>query len=249
MEALRTFWLRYFRYDWKFGLFLILLFGIPRFILVLQANKTGTYSLAFIVFVCMWFVPLVFLTKQGRRSILLNRPRHYVRLLYSFMLGALGCAVIFAIFFLLFGGQSLDNAFVYIGRIGGVPVDVPASDKWIYFLIAATPSMIFSPIGEEFLYRGVVHGSFVGRFGEVKASYFDGLAFALTHLAHFGIVYTAARWLFLPLPAVLWVVSMFIVSQVFFRCKLLCDSLWGAVFSHAGFNLAMMYFIFYWLIL
>lgn len=117
----------------------------------------------------------------------------------------------------------------------------------MYFLIAATPSMIFSPIGEEFLYRGVVRGSFVGRFGEVRASYLDGLAFALTHLAHFGIVYTVLGWTFLPVPAFLWVLAMFAVSQIFFRCKLFCGSLWGAVFSHAGFNFVMMYFIFYWL--
>lgn len=246
MEALRRFWLRYFRYDWKFGLFLILLFGIPRFMLVLQANKAGTYNLAFIIFFLMWFTPLVFLTKQGRKSIFLNRPNQYVRLLFSFILGALGCAVIFAFFTLLFG-HSLDNAFVYIGRIGAIPADLPAVDKWMYFLIAATPSMIFSPIGEEFLYRGVVHGSFVGRFGEVRASYLDGLAFALTHLAHFGIVYTVLGWTFLPVPAFLWVLAMFAVSQIFFRCKLFCGSLWGAVFSHAGFNFAMMYFIFYWL--
>lgn len=76
METLRTFWLRYFRYNWKFGLFLILLFGIPRFILVLQASKAGTYNLAFIVFLLMWFTPLVFLTKQGRKSIFLHRPNH-----------------------------------------------------------------------------------------------------------------------------------------------------------------------------
>lgn len=107
--------------------------------------------------------------------------------------------------------------------------------------------MLFSPIGEEFLYRGVVHGSFIAKYGEVKASIFDGLAFALTHLAHFGIIYQAGSWDFYMVPALLWVVSMFTVSQVFFRCKLMCDSIFGAVFSHAGFNFAMMYFIFYYI--
>lgn len=84
-----------------------------------------------------------------------------------------------------------------------LPCRFVGGGKWMYFLIAATPSMIFSPIGEEFLYRGVVHGSFVGRFGEVHASYLNGLAFALTHLAHFGIVYTVLGWTFLPVPAFL----------------------------------------------
>lgn len=246
MEALRKFWQHYFKYNWKFGVFLILLFGIPRFILILQANMSGQYKFAFIVFFLMWFAPLVFLTKQGRKAMLLKRPNHSIRLLYSFVLGGAACVVIFAFFSLLFG-HSLSNAFAYIGRLGAIPTDLAASDKWMYFLIAATPSMLFSPIGEEFLYRGVVHGSFVGRFGELRASYLDGLAFALTHLAHFGIIYNLGGWHFLPVPALLWVLSMFAVSQVFFRCKLMCDSIWGAVFSHSGFNFVMMYLIFYWL--
>ena len=105
--------------------------------------------------------------------------------------------------------------------------------------------MIFSPIGEEFLYRGIIHGSFVPKFGEMKASVFDSLAFAFTHIAHFGIIYTLGAWQFLPVPALLWVASMFLVSQVFFRCKLFCDSIWGAVAAHSGFNFVMMYGIFY----
>lgn len=35
---LRSLWTRFFRYNWAFGLFLVLLFGIPRFVLVLEAN-------------------------------------------------------------------------------------------------------------------------------------------------------------------------------------------------------------------
>lgn len=65
------------------------------------------------------------------------------------------------------------------------------------------------------------------------------------HIAHFGIIYASGIWLFLPIPATLWVVAMFAVSQLFFRCKQLCDSIWGAVVAHSGFNFAMMYLIFF----
>ncbi len=244
MEALRKIWRRFFEYNWKFGIFLIVLFGIPRFILVFQANMSGGYGVAFIIFFIMWFAPLVFLTKQGRREIGIKRPNQYIRLLYSFGIGILSCAIIFGIFLLLFD-KSLSNAFVYMGRVGSVPGSISDSDKFIYLIISAIPIMLFSPIGEEFLYRGVVHGSFVSRFGETKASVFDSLAFAFTHLANFGIIYNAGNWSFLPIPAFIWVLSMFLLSLVFFRCKLMCDSIFGAVFSHAGFNLAMMYIIFY----
>lgn len=106
--------------------------------------------------------------------------------------------------------------------------------------------MIFSPIGEEFLYRGVIHGSFVEKSGEFKASIYDSLAFALTHLAHFGIIYDGEAWQFLLAPSILWVLSMFLVSQLFFRCKMMSQSIFGAVLSHSGYNLAMMYLIFYY---
>ncbi|MDR0938279.1 MAG: CPBP family intramembrane metalloprotease [Mediterranea sp.] len=244
-EVLLRIWQHIFKFDWRFGVFLVLLFGIPRFILVLDANVSGNYGTAFIIFFLMWFAPLLFLTKKGRREIGMWRPNRYIHLLGSFVTGALSCAAIFGMF-VLFYGKGEGNAFVYMARataqIGGT---IPESERLTYFLIAAIPSMIFSPIGEEFLFRGVVHGSFVGQFGESGASFFDSGAFALTHLAHFGIVYSAGNWSFLPIPALLWVLAMFFVSQVFFRCKLMCNSIFGAVLSHSGFNFAMMYFIFY----
>jgi membrane protease YdiL (CAAX protease family) len=105
--------------------------------------------------------------------------------------------------------------------------------------------MVFSPIGEELFYRGIVHGSFVPKTGEHMASIIDSLAFALTHLAHFGIVYIMGNWSFLFVPSLLWVFFMFLTSRLFFLCKVKTGSILGAIASHAGFNLAMMYFILY----
>lgn len=161
----------------------------------------------------MWFVPFIFLTGYGRKCIGIRKPDHCGRLFLSFIAGGMSCAVIFALFFLLYD-KTIDNAFVYIG--GNNPgAFISGPDKQLYFWIAVIPSMIFSPIGEEFLYRGMIHGSFVQRFGESKASVLDSLAFAVTHVAHFGIVYVSGIWQFLPFPAVLWVLSMFVVSQIF----------------------------------
>jgi hypothetical protein len=41
---LRPFWNRYVSYDWKFGLALILLICVTRFILLMRANVTGSYQ-------------------------------------------------------------------------------------------------------------------------------------------------------------------------------------------------------------
>lgn len=240
---LRKYWNSRFLYNWKLGVFLILLFGIPRFIIVLQSYVDRSYATVMFVFLSMWLVPFILLTKDGRRNIGIKYPSHWWRIVLSFIAGGLTCYIIFCLFFFLFQ-TSIENAFLYIA--GNNPSSgVSEPDKLIYFCIAVIPSMLFSPIGEEFLYRGIIHGSFVSKFGETKASIFDSLAFALTHIAHFGIIYMSGIWQFLPIPTILWVLSMFITSQVFFRCKLYCNSIWGAVAAHSGFNFIMMYGIFY----
>lgn len=240
---LRKGWRPFFRYDWKFGLFLILLFGIPRFFIVLQSYLTKSYAAVAFLFLIMWFTPLIFLTKEGRRYIGMKRPDHSVRLVSAFIAGCCCCAVLFGLFLLLFG-KTTDNAFVYIGS-GNYGTSIPGQDRILYFWLAAIPGMIFSPIGEELLYRGIIHGSFVERFGEKKAAVFDSLAFAITHIAHFGIVYIGGIRMFLPLPAFVWTTSMFCSCIVFSCCKWYSCSIWGAVLAHSGFNFAMMYFIFF----
>ena len=245
---LRTFWQKIFRYNWIFGLVLILLLGIPRFFIVLQANVTGNYNLVPVVFLFMWFSPLIFLTKNGRRSIGIKRPSNYYWLFYSFFLGILICMVTYIVAIFLFE-HTISNWFVYISKsytVSGMVVN--DSNRLIYFLIYSLTGITISPVGEELFYRGLVHGSFVKRFGEQRASIADSSAFALTHLAHFGIVYYSGTWHFLFIPALFWVLFMFITSRIFFVCKQKTGSLLGAIFCHAAFNLTMMYLIFYYIL-
>ncbi|MDU1889347.1 MAG: CPBP family intramembrane glutamic endopeptidase [Dysgonomonas sp.] len=243
MDALRPIW-KFISYNYKFGLFLILLFGIPRFLLVLDANSSGGYGYVSIMFILMWFTPFIFFTKDGRRQIGFKKPANKLWLIYSFLIGFAFCAIMFIGANLLFG-DTINNSFNYISRTYTIPAEALETNKFLFFMMFSFIGMTFSPIGEEFLYRGVVHGSFVEQFGERKASLFDSLAFALTHLAHFGIVFNMGEWTFLPVPALLWVLGMFIASQLFFLCKQFSESILGAVICHAGYNIGMMYFIFY----
>jgi len=105
--------------------------------------------------------------------------------------------------------------------------------------------MTFSPIGEELFYRAVIHQAFKGELGDRKAAVIDSAAFALTHLAHFGIVYAAGAWKFMPLPALLWVSAMFFTCLVFNRVRQESGSILGAILTHAGFNFGMGFLIFY----
>lgn len=237
-----------FSFNWKFGLTLILLLGIPRFVIVLSAAVSRNSGLVSIIFVIMWFMPLLLLTKEGRRRIGIRAPKSYGWLFGSILLGGAVCVITF-LCFQLYYGDSLQNAFVYMS--GNYPVGETAmtpSTRFTYFLIGTMASISFSPLGEELFYRGIVHESFVSRFGEQRASTFDSLAFALTHIAHFGIVYVAGAWQVFCLPALLWVIAMFVTSKVFFLCKQRSGSIWGAVLSHIGFNTMMMYITYYFVL-
>jgi len=241
---LRPFWNRYFKFDWKFGLFLLLIVCVPRFILVLNANEAGNYSFIGLIMFISALVPFIFLTKYGRRQIGIRKAKKI-----QFVIGALIIGIIGSLILYLLGkglyDNSYENWYVYIGKSYNIPDGISLQDKKILFIIMAITGMTFSPIGEEFFFRGIVNSSFAKSIGERKASVVDSAAFAVTHISHFGFVFINNQWDFYVVPTIIWVLCMFFVSILFFRLKKLTDSLWGAILCHSGFNLGMIYCIFY----
>ena len=241
---LKPFWNRYFKFDWKFGLFLLLSVCITRFILVLKANETGNYSLIGLVMFLSAIIPFIFLSKYGRKKIGIKTTRKLHYLIF-----ALGIGIIFSVVLHYLGkvlyGNSYENWYEYIGKSYNIPENISAQEKRTMFLIMAITGMIFSPIGEELFFRGIVHGSFAKSLGNKKASIIDSSAFALTHISHFGLVFVNKNWDFYIVPAIIWVLGMFIASLIFFEMKKRTDSILGAILCHSGFNLGMIYCIFY----
>ncbi|MCH7785838.1 MAG: CPBP family intramembrane metalloprotease [Bacteroidetes bacterium] len=237
------------KFNWQFGLAFIILFGIPRFLMVLDANQTRNYNFVSLIFLVMWITPFIFLTRKGRKFIGIIRTKKYTWLVYSFLLGITACTIAYFIGKWLYQ-HSISNWFVYISNsYGAIPIEeLKGNNKHLYFVIFALIGMTFSPIGEELLYRGLIHQSFVSRYGNNKASIIDSLAFTIVHLAHFGIIYVNGTWEFLFIPAFLWLLLMFLTSRMFFYCKSKSESIYGAILSHAGFNLAMTFFIFYYIL-
>jgi membrane protease YdiL (CAAX protease family) len=245
---LRPFWTRIFKQGWLFGILLILLFGIPRFIMVLQTNLDGNFSSISILFILMAISPFVFLRRDGRKSIGMLKPRSLMWLFLSFLLGILGATLLYFLGKLLFNG-TISNWFVSISQTYLLQTgDITPENKLVYFIIFAIIGMTFSPIGEEILYRGIIHRSFSISLGGKKASVVDNTAFGVTHLAHFGLVYNSGSWKLMVIPAMLWVILIFITGLLFNWCRIKTGSLLGAIFCHAGFNLGMNYFIFYHII-
>lgn len=243
-NELRPFWNRFFAFDWKFGLFLIAIVCIPRFILVLHANASANYSFIGLIMVVSALAPFLFLSKYGRNKIGITKPKNIKWLFIAFISGLIFSFLLYLTGEVLFG-NSYENWYQYIGKSYNIPAQINQSDKAVLFTVMALTGMTFSPIGEELFFRGIVHSGFAKSIGERKASVVDSSAFALTHISHFGLVFINLQWKFLPLPTLMWVLSMFLVSMLFIEVKKRSGSLLGAIFCHSAFNLGMIYCIFY----
>lgn len=242
---LKEFWKEKFNFDWKLGFGLILIFSSTRFFAVLYGIQTGDNKYLPIIFSLMILLPFLLLKKSGRTFAKIKRANSKFSLLKSFLIGAIVSCLIFLLGQLLYGNDTL-NWFKYIGET--YPIDfesISKSDKTIYFVVFAMIGMTFSPFGEELFYRGVIHASFVRKYGERGSAIIDSLAFGLVHLAHFGILYQNETWKFYIVPAILWVLLMFMTGLIFNYCKRLSDSIWGAILAHMAFNLTMTYLIFF----
>lgn len=243
-SELRTFWNRAFCFNWKFGLFLVIAVCIPRFMLVLHANASGSYGTMRLIMTLSAIVPFLFLNKHGRQEIGITKPQKYNWLLIAFVCGLIASLFLYFLGQVLYG-DSYENWYKYIGKSYQIPMEISQSDKKILFVIMAITGMTFSPIGEELFFRGIVHSSFAKSIGEKKASIVDSSTFAITHISHFGLVFINNNWSFFTIPTIIWVLSMFLVSILFFAFKKHSNSLLGAIICHSAFNLGMIYCIFY----
>lgn len=188
--------------------------------------------------------PFIFLAKYGRKKIGITRPKKYNWLIIAFISGLIFSFLLYYLGLVLYG-NNYQNWYNYIGRSYNIPTGINQQDKTILFTIVALTGLTISPIGEELFFRGIVHGSFIKPMGEKKASIIDSSAFAIVHISHFGLVFINNQWNFLAAPALIWVLSMFFVSILFFICKKYSGSILGAIICHAAFNLGMIYCIFY----
>ncbi len=172
-------------FRWPLGLSLVLLFGVPRFVLVLWANAHADYRWVSVIFVLMGVSPFVLLTSKGRARIGMKKTKDFTGLLSGFLAGGALAGLTYLLGEGLYG-DTIQNWYVYIARSYALPDGLGnGTDKLIVFLIFALVAMTFSPIGEELLYRGLIYGSLATVLTGKQASRADSAAFALTHLSAF----------------------------------------------------------------
>ena len=154
-NQLNPFWRKYFKFNWRFGLALLVIVCIVRFLLVMKANVESNYSAISCIMIFSALTPFIFLSKQGREEMGLVKPENPIWLFYAFFIGVLLASLLFLTGNLLYG-SSIENWYVYIGNSYKIPEGIIGKEKLLYFLIVAATGMIFSPIGEELFFRGII---------------------------------------------------------------------------------------------
>ncbi len=240
---LRPFWSRLVIPPWLLSLLVLAVLAAARFY---SAFGPPQASILFLLHVLvMWTLPFLFLTRQGRRDIGLRRQgKTQVALFLCVLAGVLGGLFIFWIGTALYG-DSPDNWCVSIRDSFRLNQMLTVMSPTAAFAVIALLTMSFTPIGEEFLFRGLIQQSFTLRWNATIATLVNGFAYGLIHLLHVhGLWHDAAGFHLRLVSGALVVLLLAGLGAIFTLCRLWTGSLWYAVVAHAACNLAMVSAIF-----
>ena len=184
--------------------------------------------------ILIWPLPWLLASPAGRRRMGFRMPKSG----RWFVLGptvALGVLALCAAIAWGFFGSGTANWFVHHARTLQVPLDrlPPGTSVLTQFGVVTLPALLFSPLAEEFLYRGVILTSVSARWGTRVGMGVQAAAFALVHLAHYGLAPVQ------PLLIAVWVPSMALAALAFGWIVQKSGSVWCAVGAHAAFNAGM----------
>ena len=194
-------------------------------------------------FVMMAIAPWVLLTPEGRRRIGLCKASTNGVYVEAVVFGALAAVACGALGLAMFGAGA-DNWYASIADYYRRSVPTAGLSLLQLHLIFTTPALLFSPLGEELFFRGILQRALEDRFSTRAATTGECALFGLVHACHHGLVATAAGITLLPRSAALWVLLMFAVAWMFAWLRKRSGSLYPAMAAHAAFNLAMNVFIF-----
>lgn len=156
--------------------------------------------------------------------------------------GALAAVAIGVLGTWLYAG-SPDNWYVTVaesmlrdGRLGNLP-------DTSLFLALAVPAAMFSPIGEEFFFRGVLHETMAERVGPIRAGLMTATLFGVMHIVHHGLAVAPDGLELRAVSGALWVLLTIGLGLLFTALRSYSGSIWAAVVCHATFNIVMVAWI------
>ncbi len=230
------------------GLAAVLLLAVA-FAAMRAAGMLGPASLRALLplgFCLMMATPWLLLDRAGRLEIGLRRSAS--ARIYPLAIGAgtLAATLCFGLGVALFGAGQ-DNWFASVAaNYRGIMPTAGWSELQLH-LAFTLPALLFSPIGEEIFFRGVLQRALERRWSARASTVAECGLFAVVHLCHHGLVASAAGITLLPLSGAIWMVLMFGAALLFAALRKASGSLYPAMAAHAAFNLAMNVLIFHFL--
>lgn len=219
------------------------------FAAVRVVGTLGPVSLRWVMplgFVIMTLLPFALLDAAGRREMGMRLPVGSRSWGVAILLGAAAALTCFALGMALFGA-SADNWFVSVANGYRRMMDTTGWDALRLHLVFTIPALIFSPLGEEIFFRGLLQHALERRFSARASTVAECGAFAVIHLCHHGLFLTAAGVGLRPVSGAIWMLLMFATAWMFAWLRKSTGSLLPAILSHAVFNFVMNATIFAWL--
>lgn len=240
---LREFWTRAALTPLRLAAALFALFAALRFYSYFGGQEFQSLPLV-ASFLAMWFTPSVFLSPSGARRIGLVRPRGLLWIPVALLAGASLAYACYLIGYLLFGYTD-NNWFMSVGYTYLSDQRFPQLSQFAAFSVFTIPALVFSPVGEELFFRGILLESIRERCAASSANLASAGLFAALHLVHHGIVRLGDSYKFLWISGLLWFALMLASSLVFSALRHRFGSIWVSVLAHAAFNLTMNVTIFF----
>lgn len=195
--------------------------------------------------VVMAATPWLLLSASGRARAGIQRPQRLRWLAVAPVLGVAASAACFASGILLFD-RTADNWFVSIGNSFRAQ-PTPGFSIVQLHLMFTIPAILFSPLGEEIFFRGVLQSAFETKLSPPVSALLESAWFGAAHLVHHGLFLTAGGLAFRPVSGALWFLLMTLLSLMFATLRKASGSVFAAVVAHAAFNATMNFFIFRYL--
>ncbi len=233
---LNRFSLKLFKQPWILIVVLYVILAIIRGFGVFGSENIRI--LIMIGFILMWFLPFIFYTKSGWKRIGLTKLKNPLWLLWGFLIGGAAALGVFGIG-MLFTLNGKEHWFVSIINQAMSPEMRELLPFASVFFITTVPSMIFSPIGEELFFRGMIHETTKEKTNEFHAKVTNSLAFATVHIMHYGFIIEGATIEYLFGSGSVWFLLMFGLSMLFSLCRQKSGNIFSAIIAHSSFNLIM----------
>ena len=196
----------------------------------------GIWNVLFIPLsmVIIWPIPWLVSNRRARMNLGFKGPKSKAWFILGPLYALAALVVCIALVWLAFGSGDYNWMVQHALYLSEALSQAPSgSSKLTGFVIVTLPALIFSPFAEEFLYRGYMLSGFSQILGIRSALMIQAFAFALAHLAHYGLNP------FQPLLIAIWFPSMFFAALVLGWITIKSESIWVAVLSHGFFNIGM----------